>query len=51
TPVHRSGGHQGPLPSGFMTISRLTGRLLFRRWHSAALNMRKSILIFTPHAV
>ncbi|EFX7746472.1 phage tail protein, partial [Shigella boydii] len=23
----------------------------FRRWHSAALNMRKSILIFTPHAV
>ncbi len=51
TPVHRNGGHQGPLPSGFMTISRLTGRLLFRRWHSAALNMRKSILIFTPHAV
>ncbi len=51
TPVHRSGGHQEPLPSGFMTISRLTGRLLFRRWHSAALNMRKSILIFTPHAV
>ncbi|ERE23009.1 fibronectin type III family protein [Escherichia coli B89] len=31
----------GPLPSGFMTISRLTGRLLFRRWHSAALNMRR----------
>ncbi len=51
TPVHRNGGHQGPLPSGFMTISRLTGRLLFRRWHSAALNMRESILIFTPHAV
>ncbi len=50
-PVHRSGGHQGPLPSGFMTISRLTGKLLFRRWHSAALNMRESILIFTPHAV
>ncbi len=50
-PVHRSGGHQGPLPSGFMTISRLTGRLLFRRWHSVALNMRESILIFTPHAV
>ncbi|HAH2951802.1 TPA: phage tail protein, partial [Escherichia coli] len=25
--------------------------LLFRRWHSAALNMRESILIFTPHAV
>ncbi|HAH2768058.1 TPA: phage tail protein, partial [Escherichia coli] len=24
---------------------------LFRRWHSAALNMRESILIFTPHAV
>lgn len=47
---HRSGGHQGPLPSGFMTISRLTGRLLFRRWHSAVLNMRESILIFTPHA-
>ncbi|EFI6252893.1 phage tail protein, partial [Escherichia coli] len=22
-----------------------------RRWHSAALNMRESILIFTPHAV
>ncbi|EFJ1147921.1 phage tail protein, partial [Escherichia coli] len=21
------------------------------RWHSAALNMRESILIFTPHAV
>ncbi|EKH02077.1 host specificity protein J [Escherichia coli PA7] len=41
TPVHRNGGHQGPLPSGFMTISRLTGRLLFRRWHSAALNMRE----------
>ncbi|EIP59861.1 host specificity protein J [Escherichia coli EC1738] len=40
-PVHRNGGHQGPLPSGFMTISRLTGRLLFRRWHSAALNMRE----------
>ncbi len=39
TPVHRSGGHQGPSPSGFMTISRLTGRLLFRRWHSAAPNM------------
>ncbi len=51
TPVHRNGGHQGPLPSGFMTISRLTGRLLFLRWHSAALNMRESILIFTPHAV
>ncbi len=42
TPVHRSGGHQEPLPSGFMTISRLTGRLLFRRWHSAALNMRRA---------
>ena len=42
TPVHRSGGHQEPLPSGFMTISRLTGRLLFRRWHSAVLNMRES---------
>ncbi len=51
TPVHRNGSYQGPLPSGFMTISRLTGRLLFRRWHSAALNMRESILIFTPHAV
>lgn len=51
TPVHRSGGHQGPLPSGFMTISRLTGKLLFRRWHSVALSMRESILIFTPHAV
>ncbi len=24
-----------------MTISRLTGRLLFRRWHSAVLNMRE----------
>ncbi len=51
TPVHRNGGHQGPLPSGFMTISRLTGRLLFRRWHSVALSMRERILIFTPHAV
>ncbi|HAI9947549.1 TPA: host specificity protein J, partial [Escherichia coli] len=51
TPVHRSGGHQGPLPSGFMTISRLTGKLLFRRWHSVALNMSKIILISTPHAV
>ncbi|OKU57507.1 phage tail protein [Escherichia coli] len=50
TPVHRSGGHQGPLPSGFMTISRLTGRLLFRRWHSAVLNMSGSILIFIRHA-
>ncbi|QNS69431.1 hypothetical protein DXE50_06295 [Escherichia coli O145] len=36
---------------GFLTISRLTGRLLFRRWHSVALSMRESILIFTPHAV
>lgn len=43
--------HQGPLPSGFMTISRLTGKLLFRRWHSVALNMSKIILISTPHAV
>ncbi len=51
TPGHRSGGHQGPLPSGFMTISRLTGKLLFRLWHSVALSMRESILIFTPHAV
>ncbi len=49
TPGHRSGGHQGPLPSGFMTIGRLTGRLLFRRWHSTVLNP-ESILIFTPHA-
>ncbi len=51
TPVHRSGGHQEPLPSGFMTISRLTGKLLSRRWHSVALNMSKIILISTPHAV
>ncbi|MHC6298885.1 phage attachment tail tip protein J [Escherichia coli] len=47
TPVHRNGGHQGPLPSGFMTISRLTGRLLFRRWHSAALNMREHTDIYS----
>ncbi len=50
TPVHRNGGHQGPSPSGFMTISRLTGRLLFRRWHSAALNMSGRITIFIRHA-
>ncbi|HAH2951053.1 TPA: phage tail protein, partial [Escherichia coli] len=25
--------------------------LLFRRWHSVALSIRESILIFTPHAV
>ncbi len=37
----------GPLPSGFMTISRLTGRLLFRRWHSAALNMREHTDIYS----
>ncbi len=51
TPVHRSGSYQEPLPSGFMTISRLTGKLLSRRWHSVALNMSKIILISTPHAV
>ncbi len=50
TPVHRNGGHQGPSPSGFMTISPLTGRLLFRRWHSAALNMSGRITIFIRHA-
>ncbi|SQB54298.1 Fibronectin type III protein [Escherichia coli] len=50
TPGHRSGGHQGPLPSGFMTISLLTGKLLFQRWHSAALNMSGRITIFIRHA-
>ncbi len=50
TPVHRSGGHQGPLPSGFMTISRLTGRLLFPRWRFVALNMSGRITIFIRHA-
>ncbi|QUR17191.1 host specificity protein J [Escherichia coli] len=41
----------GTITVRVMTISRLTGRLLFRRWHSVALSMRESILIFTPHAV
>lgn len=50
TPVHRRGGHQGPLPSGFMTISRLTGKLLFRRWHSAVPDMSGRITIFIRHA-
>ena len=50
TPVHRSGGHQGPLPSGFMTISRLTGKLLFLRWLSAVPDMSGRIAILIRHA-
>ena len=50
TPVHRSGGHQGPLPSGFMTISRLTGKLLFQRWLSAVPDMNGRIAILIRHA-
>lgn len=50
TPVHRSGGHQGPLPSGFMTISRLTGKLLFQRWLSAVPDMSGRIAILIRHA-
>ncbi len=47
---HRRGGHQGPLPSGFMTISRLIGKLLFPRWRFAVLNMSGRITIFIRHA-
>ena len=50
TPVHRSVGHQEPLPSGFMTISRLTGRLLFRRWLSAVPDMSGRTAILIRHA-
>lgn len=50
TPVHRNGGHQGPLPSGFMTISRLTGKLLFQRWLSAVPDMNGRIAILIRHA-
>lgn len=50
TPVHRSGGHQGLLPSGFMTISRLTGKLLFQRWLSAVPDMSGRIAILIRHA-
>ncbi|HAJ0150415.1 TPA: phage tail protein, partial [Escherichia coli] len=38
------------LPSGFMTISRLTGRLLFRRWLSAVPDMSGRTAILIRHA-